>query len=173
MGGVATNEKVNSLENPEVILQVRDLVKYFPVRMGFWQSMRTKEQPVLRAVDGVSLDVYKGEILGLVGESGCGKTTLARTILRLTDATGGEAVLEGEDIFGLDEKEMNKLRRKMQIIFQDPYESMNPRMDVRQSYPNLWFCRGLRSLYDSRDAVASALADVEMVPPEEYGQVSP
>ena len=82
------------LENPEVILQVRDLVKYFPVRMGFWQSMRTKEQPVLRAVDGVSLDVYKGEILGLVGESGCGKTTLARTILRLTDATGGEAVLE-------------------------------------------------------------------------------
>jgi len=70
MGGVATNEKVNSLENPEVILQVEDLVKYFPVRMGFWQSMRTKEQPVLRAVDGVSLDVYKGEILGLVGESG-------------------------------------------------------------------------------------------------------
>ena len=169
MGAVNTAQKSNVVEHGEVILQVRDLVKHFPVRMGFWQSMKTKEQPVLRAVDGVSLDVYKGEVLGLVGESGCGKTTLARTILRLTDATSGEAILEGQNIFDLNEAEMKKLRRKMQIIFQDPYESMNPRMDVQTIISEPLVLQGLtKSVHDSRDAVASALADVEMVPPEEY-----
>jgi len=169
MGAVNTAQKSNVVEHGEVILQVRDLVKHFPVRMGFWQSMKTKEQPVLRAVDGVSLDVYKGEVLGLVGESGCGKTTLARTILRLTDATSGEAILEGQNIFDLNEAEMKKLRRKMQIIFQDPYESMNPRMDVQTVIAEPLILQGLASsAHDARDVVASALADVEMVPPEEY-----
>ena len=153
----------------DVILQVRNLVKHFPVRLGLIQALRTKVPPVLKAVDNVSFDVYKGEIFGVVGESGCGKTTLARTILRLTDATSGSAILEGTDIMSLSPPEMKKLRKKMQVIFQDPYESMNPRMDVQTIISEPLRIQGIvRSVHEARDIVARVLADVEMLPPEEY-----
>lgn len=168
MGAVTATSK-KDLKRGDVILEVRNLTKYFPVRQTFLESFKTKEMPVLKAVDDVSFDVYKGEILGVVGESGCGKTTMARTLLRLTDATSGSAVLEGTDIMALDQAQMKALRRKMQIIFQDPYESMNPRMDVQTIISEPLRIQGVvNSVHAARDIVASTLADVEMIPPEEY-----
>lgn len=110
----------------EPLLEVRNLKKYFPVQAGFFRRV----VGYVKAADNVSFKIYKGETLGLVGESGCGKSTTGRTILRLHQATEGEVFYEGRDIFKLSRKEMIKLRQKMQIIFQDPYSSLNPRMTV-------------------------------------------
>jgi len=109
------------------LLQVEKLSKYFEVRQGFFGKTK-----LLRAVDDVSLYVRKGETLGLVGESGCGKSTLGRTILRLTEPTYGRILFDGKDIVPLSSKELRALRRKMQIVFQDPYSSLNPRMTLRE-----------------------------------------
>ena len=108
------------------ILEVRDLKKHFPLGKG----KLTEGKPCVKAVDGVSFDLYEGETLGLVGESGCGKSKLGRTILRLHEPTSGEVIFEGENILQKNRKEMRKLREKMQFIFQDPYSSLNPRMNV-------------------------------------------
>ena len=107
------------------LLSVRDLVKYY--ESG---GMFSRATPPVRAVDGVSFDVGRGETLALVGESGCGKSSVGRTILRLHEPTRGQALYEGVDIFSLDRKALRELRRHMQIIFQDPYSSLNPRMTV-------------------------------------------
>ncbi|MED9948202.1 MAG: ATP-binding cassette domain-containing protein, partial [Peptacetobacter hiranonis] len=103
------------------ILKVRNLKKYFKV-----DSKNT-----LKAVDNVSFDVYKNEILGVVGESGCGKTTLGRTILGLYKPTGGEIIFDGEDINKFNKNEMLEFKKRAQMIFQDPYASLNPRMTVK------------------------------------------
>ena len=108
------------------LLTVRDLKKHFPIRRGFWS--RTVGH--VKAVDGVSFDILPGEVLGLVGESGCGKTTTGRCILRLIEPTSGKVVYEGQDVLELDRGDMRAIRRKMQIIFQDPYSSLNPRITV-------------------------------------------
>ena len=113
--------------DPEMLLEVKDLKKYFPVAGG---GLFTKTIGHVKAVDGVSFGVRRGETFGLVGESGCGKSTIGKVLLRLQDATAGQVVFEGQDIMGLSPKEMRKLRRDMQIIFQDPYASLNPRMTV-------------------------------------------
>jgi oligopeptide transport system ATP-binding protein len=110
----------------ETLLSVRDLKKHFPIKKGFWS--RTVGQ--VKAVDGVSFDILPGEVLGLVGESGCGKTTTGRCILRLIEPTAGTVKFEGENVGELDRGDMRRLRRKMQIIFQDPYSSLNPRITV-------------------------------------------
>jgi len=109
------------------LLKVSRLKKYFPVRGG----ILSRTVSWVRAVDGVDFDINGGETLGIVGESGCGKTTVGRTILRLVEPTEGEIYLEGRDVVKLSEKEMQKLRRDMQIVFQDPYWSLNPRMMVK------------------------------------------
>jgi oligopeptide/dipeptide ABC transporter ATP-binding protein len=108
------------------LLEVRDLRKYFPVRSG----LLGRSIPSLRAVDGVSFDVAAGATLGIVGESGCGKSTLGRLILRLLEPTGGTIRFAGEDLLALGRAEMQRKRREMQIIFQDPFGSLNPRMRV-------------------------------------------
>lgn len=108
------------------LLDVVDLQTYFPVKSGVLQ----RTVGYVKAVDGVSFKIHRGETLGLVGESGCGKTTVGRTILRLIPATGGRVLYNGENIFEKNAKEMRRLRREMQIIFQDPGGSLNPRMRV-------------------------------------------
>lgn len=113
------------------LVQVADLVKHFPAERS-WLGLG-KPRTVVRAVDGVSFTIPSGKTLGLVGESGSGKTTVARTLLRLTEPTGGSFRLEGDDVFGLPPTRLRALRRRMQIVFQDPYSSLNPRMTVRQT----------------------------------------
>jgi oligopeptide transport system ATP-binding protein len=108
------------------LLQVKNLKKYFPIKGVIF----SKTVGHVQAVDDISFDLYPGETVGLVGESGCGKSTAARTILRLIEPTGGEVFFEGQDILKLGKKPMRALRRQMQIIFQDPYASLNPRMTV-------------------------------------------
>lgn len=110
----------------ENILSVRNLKKYFPISRGLFN----KNTSFVKAVDDVSFDIKRGETMGLVGESGCGKTTCGRTILKLYEPTGGSIIFNGDNIEGLSEKEMLPYRRKMQIIFQDPYASLDPRMTV-------------------------------------------
>ena len=105
----------------EILLDVRDLKQHFPIRTGFFQTTP------LKAVDGVSFTINKGETLGLVGESGCGKTTVGRSILRLYEPTAGQVFFEGEEVTG---KNINAMRKKMQMVFQDPYSSLDPRMTV-------------------------------------------
>lgn len=110
----------------ELILQVRDLKKYFPVRKGIF----SKTVGWIQAVDGISFNLSSGETLGLVGESGCGKTTVGRCILRLIEPDSGEIIFDGENLLRMDKESLRKVRAKIQIIFQDPYSSLNPRMTV-------------------------------------------
>ncbi|CCU78015.1 Oligopeptide transport ATP-binding protein OppF (TC 3.A.1.5.1) [Halanaerobium saccharolyticum subsp. saccharolyticum DSM 6643] len=110
----------------ENLLEVKNLKKYFPVKAGIFK----KTVAHVKAVDDISFAVKEGETLGLVGESGCGKSTTGRTILRLLEATAGEVIFEGKSVMDLDKKQMRAIRRDMQIIFQDPYASLNPRMTV-------------------------------------------
>ena len=114
--------------SPETILEVTNLVKHFQIGGGLFGG----RPGVVKAVDGVSFQIHRGETLGLVGESGCGKTTTGRCILRLELPTSGEVIFEGRDLAKLSNNELRAMRRRMQVIFQDPYSSLNPRMTVGQ-----------------------------------------
>ncbi|MGA3108706.1 MAG: ABC transporter ATP-binding protein [Candidatus Bathyarchaeia archaeon] len=141
----------------EYFLQTEDLFKWFPIRAG----MLSRTKNFVRAVDGVSLAVKRGETFGLVGESGCGKTTLGRTIMRLTEPSKGSITFDGEDISRLRGKRLRLVRRKMQMVFQDPYASLDPRQSVRSALTEPMKIH--RTVSSKREANKRAEELIEMV----------
>jgi oligopeptide/dipeptide ABC transporter ATP-binding protein len=142
------------------LLVVRDLKKHFPVRGGLFSRVRE----YVKAVDGVTFSIGKGETLGLVGESGCGKTTVGRVLLRLIPATAGAVEFEGDDILRLDRHKLREKRRRMQIVFQDPNGSLNPRMTIEQIVGEALEVHGLARGAALREEVAQLLSQVGLRP---------
>ncbi|MCD9187470.1 MAG: dipeptide ABC transporter ATP-binding protein [Pyrinomonadaceae bacterium] len=137
------------------LVRVKNLVKYFPVE---------NSDDVVRAVDDVSFDIFAGETLGLVGESGCGKSTVGRCLLRLHEPTSGSVSFEGQEIIGLPNREMQKLRREMQIIFQDPYASLNPRLSILSIVSEPLKIHGIGNKTEQKERVADLLKKVGLDP---------
>ncbi len=153
----------------EPLLRVQDLVVQYPVRRGLFGALARKPRQLVHAVDGVSFSLCKGEMLALVGESGCGKTTTAQTILRLVDPVSGTITLSGVDITRLSQRDLQPLRRAMQIIYQDPYESLDPRFRVSQSVEEpMLIHRGAGDRTERHRRVTRALDRAGLTPPELY-----
>jgi len=150
----------------EVLVEVRDLVKHFPIRQGLLQ----RKVGAVRAVDGVSFDVFRGETLGLVGESGCGKSTTARLLLRLMEPTSGSIKFDGQEIAGIKGKPLKDLRRSMQMIFQDPYSSLNPRKTVGTIIAEPFVIHGLATGEGERKRTVQDLMDRVGLNPEHYNR---
>ena len=153
----------------EPLVSIRGLRTYYSIRGSFLDRLIGREGADVRAVDDVSLDLRKGEVLGLVGESGSGKTTLGRTLLGLVRATAGSVVFEGQDVTRLSEPELRRLRRRMQVVFQDPHASLNPAMTIGQAVGHPLEIHGIS---DNREQIRTQVADVlervGLAPAEQY-----
>ncbi|MGZ8565496.1 MAG: ABC transporter ATP-binding protein [Actinomycetota bacterium] len=162
------------MTEPTALLEVEDLVATYPVRRGIVGALLRRPERFVRAVDGVSFSLRKGEMLALVGESGCGKTTTAQTILQLVPAVSGRVALDGTDLATLPPRELQSLRRRMQMIYQDPYESLDPRFRVRQTIEEPLLIHHLGDGRSGREErVIRALESVELSPPELYADRYP
>ncbi|MEM2292739.1 MAG: ABC transporter ATP-binding protein [Nitrososphaerota archaeon] len=153
----------------QIVVKVENLRKWFPVRMGFLTTLFSRKQLFVKAVDGVSFFIKRGEIFGLAGESGSGKTTTGRLILRLLEPTSGKIFFEGKDITRIPEEELKPLRKEMQIVFQDPYESLNPRMTIGDIIAEpIRLLHAAASEKEVEERVRQVLEDAELTPPEEF-----
>jgi oligopeptide/dipeptide ABC transporter ATP-binding protein len=151
----------------EALLEVRDLVKHFPIKQGV---VFQRQVGAVKAVDGISFDVYRGETLGLVGETGCGKSTTARLLVRLLDPTSGEIRFEGEDVSRAKRDSLKALHRQAQMIFQDPYSSLNPRKTVGSIISDPFVIHGLHSGEGARKKAVQELMDRVGLNPEHYNR---
>jgi oligopeptide transport system ATP-binding protein len=152
----------NQEQDQENILEVSDLYKWFPIKGG----LLGRTEGYVRAVDGVSFNVKRGETLGLVGESGCGKTTVARTVMRLASVTKGSIVFDGLDVTNLRGRKLKPYRRKIQIVFQDPYASLDPRQSVRSTLTEPMRIHHLVSSKAEADTAAERLVDLVGLNPD-------
>ena len=166
-----TPELKVSMGNPvesDALIGVENLKKYFPIKQGLFSSL-VGRQDYVHAVDDVSFSIRKGEVFGLVGESGSGKTTTGRLLVRLIEPTDGKILYKGKDISKLSGSSMKRLRRRIQIVFQDPYESLDPKMLIRNIVAEpLHAQRSAKTEEEVEERVKQALTEVELVPPEEY-----
>lgn len=159
-----TTARLHQLKQQEPLLKVSNLKTFFPTHTNFWG----KAINYLKAVNDVSFEVYPGETLGLVGESGCGKTTLGRTILRLTEATSGRVLYNNKDILQMTPRELKKMRREVQIIFQDPYSSLNPRMTIGNAIMEPMRVHGLLANDKAREQRVYELLETVSLEPRHF-----
>ncbi|WP_297470024.1 ABC transporter ATP-binding protein [Thermococcus sp.] len=154
----------------EPILKVENLKKYFPLKRGLLASLRGEPQRFVHAVDGVSFDIYKQQVFALVGESGCGKSTTGRLIVKLLEPTDGKIYLEGEDVTEIKTKEeLLAYRRRVQMIFQDPFASLNPRFRIFDVLEEPLLIHGIgETRVEREELIYKALEMVKVTPPEEY-----
>ncbi len=152
----------------DIILEVKNLKKWFPTRRSLTQVLKG-ERNYVKAVDGISFDVKRGEIFGLIGESGCGKTTTGKLIMKLLEPTAGELIFNGTNVTHLDAEGLSKHKRDVQMIFQDPYASMNPRFKARDVLAEPLIIHNLGENKKTREEMAAkALEEVKLTPPEEF-----
>lgn len=156
------------MTSDKLVIKVVDLKKYFPVRAGFIDLILRRPRLYIKAVDGVTFSIYEKEIFCLAGESGCGKTTTGRAILRLVEPTAGKVFFKGENILEYDSVKLKEFRKRAQIIFQDPYESLHPRMSVYDIVEEPLRIHKIGNKEERLELVMKILEDVELKPPEEF-----
>ena len=159
----------SDVKEGETLISVRNMRKWFPVNTGFLSSMLYKQELFVKAVDGVNFDIKKGEVLVLAGESGCGKTTTGRCVLHLEIPTDGEVVYAGQNLSTLDRNEIKELRKRMQITFQDPYESLNPKQSIKSIVEEPLLVHKIPlTPSQRRQRVLEALESVALTPAQDF-----